>query len=237
MARINYDQIDEISSGGGNSFFTLKNDMDTAVVRFLYETEDELDIYAVHEVELDGKKRYVECIGVGDDPKPCPLCEAGNYRRVKMFLQVVEDGEVKTWERGKKFVPKIIGLFNKYGKDRNGKYTGGLVNREYEIERHGKPGDTQTTYEIYALDKDDKKVEDFPEKQELLGTFILQKNAEEMVEYLETGNFPFTDSYDSSTESGGGSKERSSRRSGSSSKSSARSERRRRVPADEEEVF
>lgn len=187
MAKINYQDVDKYSSGGSNEFFSLKNDMDTAVVRFLYEKEDELDIYAVHQVEIEGKKRWVECIAVGEDAEVCPLCESGNFRRIKLFLQLEHEGVVKTWERGKNFIPKIMGLFNKYGYDREGNYQGGLINRPYEVERHGKVGDTKTTYETYPLDKDNKTLEDFPEKQKLLGSFIIQKSAAEMDELLNGG--------------------------------------------------
>jgi len=169
MGKISANTAMEEYKGGSNEFFTLKDDGDTEVVRFLYDNEDDLDIYAVHEVEIGGKKRYVECLRTAD----CPLCVAGNRAKARMFLQmfVPKTSKVCTWERGTKFIPIILGLFNKYG---------ALVNREFEIERHGKKGDTQTQYQLYAMDKDDQTLEDFPDKQDLEDGLILVKSAEEM---------------------------------------------------------
>lgn len=177
MARLTINYVEENFKGNGesNEFFTLKNDRDTAVVRFLYEDPkgEDLDLYAVHEVEIAGKKRYVDCL----QNASCELCKSGNIARPKLFLQLLDtrDGKVKTWERGKAFVKKIDGIINKYGS---------LVNREFEIERQGKAGDKKTEYAIYPLDKDGKHLEDFPEKQELLGTFILEKTPAEMIDLL-----------------------------------------------------
>lgn len=177
MGRLNAKRALEDYKNSNNDFFKLKNDMDVATVRFLYDNEDDLDIYAVHEIMINGKKRYVECLQTGD----CLFCidSAENKDikvKVKFFLQLEDDdGKVGTWERGQKFIPKILGMFNKYGP---------LCNRLYEIERHGKARDTNTTYELYALDKDDSILADLPEKQELLGEFILQWNADKMDAYL-----------------------------------------------------
>lgn len=165
--------LDKFKTSDNNSFFGLKNDKDAAEVRILVGEElvkDE-DWFVVHEVEINGKKRWVQCTEEGD----CPLCVSGNKPQLKLFLQLVDkrDGKVKTWERGQKFIPKIIGMINKYGS---------LAARPFEIERHGKAGSTDTTYEVYPLDKDGKTLKDFPDKQELLGEsgFILQKSASDM---------------------------------------------------------
>ena len=178
MAKVNARIANEnFKSNEGNEFFSLKNDMDTATVRFLYEDENDLDTYIVHEVEINGKKRYVDCL-----QKDCPLCGSGNRPKLKLFLQLLDtrDNKVKTWERGQKFIPTILGLFGKYG---------ALVNREYDIERHGAKGSTSTTYAVYALDKDNKKLSDFPEKQNFEGSYIIVMTAEEMKTFLETGSY------------------------------------------------
>lgn len=180
MARINYQEADEIG-GKSRSYFSLQNDGDTARVRFLYEEPDLLDIYAVHEVYIDGKRRYVECINPTGDPKlpACPGCKRDGYPTVKLFIKLLDisDGnKYKVWDRGKKFIPKLVGYMKKYGP---------LVNRLYDIERHGKPKDTQTSYELYGLDKDDKTLKDFDKTDDLLGTLVLQKNQEDFQALLD----------------------------------------------------
>lgn len=171
------DAMDKYESQGNNSFFTLKDDKDTAIVRFLHEGEEDLDWYICHQAEINGKKRWVQCT----EESNCPLCRAGNKPQLKLFLQLVDsrDGQTKTWERGQKFIPKVLGLIDRYGD---------LCNRNYEIERMGKKGDTKTDYALYNLDKDDKTLADLPERQKLAvddKSFILVLDHEAMTQVAE----------------------------------------------------
>ena len=111
----------------------------------------------------------------------CPLCQAGYKRLEKLFIQlyIPEEDAVKTWDRGRNFVQKIQTYINRYGS---------LVNYPIEIERKGKAGDSNTTYELFVMENDGMTLEDFPEKQELLGTFILSVTAEDM-EAMVDGNY------------------------------------------------
>lgn len=184
MPRISLADAGKYSQGGANDFFSLQDDGDIARVRFLYQEPDgsDVDYYLVHEVEIDGKKRYVACKAVDEEgelhPDDCPLCQAGYKRVEKLFLQlyVEDEDKVKTWDRGRNFVPKIMTYINRYGS---------LVAQPIEIERKGKKGSTSTTYELFPLEKDDKTVEDFPEKQELLGSFILDLTNEELYQVID----------------------------------------------------
>lgn len=164
--------LQKYKSTGNNDFFYLKNDKDTAVVRFLYgDNEDELDWYIVHETEIGGKKRWVQCPETPD----CPICASGDRPVLRLFLQLLDytDNKVKTWERGQKFIGKLLSNMERYGK---------LNQRKFEIERNGAAGSTQTTYELFAMDPDNPQEADLPNKQELLGpdSFIMQKTNEEM---------------------------------------------------------
>ena len=183
MARIdinNLDQVMEQFSGGGAGFFALKNDKDCAKVRFLHTDQHSLDIMIVHQAEVNGKKRWVSCLS--DETHQCPLCKSGNQQVLKLFLQLedLRDGKRKIWERGKTFIPTIIGMMNKYGD---------LNNRVYEIERHGKAGDTKTAYQLYPLDRDGVTSEHT--REELIGPdkFVLELSYEEM-EVLAKGGQP-----------------------------------------------
>lgn len=220
MAKISLANSGKYSSGATNDFFTLADDGDIARVRFLYEEPDgsDVDYFLVHEVEVDGKKRYAACLAIDDEgnlhPDDCPLCQAG-YRRIeKLFLQVyVEDEDkVKTWDRGKTFVSKIMTYINRYGS---------LVAQPIEIERRGKKGSTNTTYEMFPLEKDGKTVADFPEKQDLLGTFILDVTAEDCEDII-AGTYVIPGSDNSSNNSGATRRESSSRRESSQGNTSTR---------------
>ena len=183
MVRFNVNEVENYGGQGGGGFFSLKNDKDVATVRFMYNTIDDVEGYAVHEIEVDGKKRYVNCLREYNQPlDDCPLCAAQYKVLAKLFLHVydLDTEELKIWDRGKTFFSKIGSLCARYNP---------LVSTPFEIERNGKRGDTRTTYETYALDTDDVTLEDLPEVSELLGTLILDKSYEELEFFLENGYF------------------------------------------------
>lgn len=163
----------ENTGDGKNVFFTIQEDKETRTVRFLHEGEDDLDWYVTHQAEIQGKKRHIQCTEEGD----CPLCKSGNKPQLKLFLQLVQKGDaegvIRTWERGQKFIPKVLSFINRNGT---------LCGQPVEVERLGKKNDTNTDYVLYNLTKDDKTLADLPARQVLLGenSFILKKTKEEM---------------------------------------------------------
>ena len=188
MGRFTADQADNYGGNGGSSFFSLKNDGDTARVRFLYNDMEDVVGYAVHEVEVDGKRRYVNCLRDYNEPKSkCPLCNCGNFQKAKLYVPLydIDEDEVKIWERGKNFFAKISSICARYA-------TGNkpLVAHTFDIERHGKKGDTQTTYEIYETGADDTTLADLPEAPSVVGNIILDKSVDDLQFYAENGYFP-----------------------------------------------
>lgn len=183
MARFNAHEADNYGGQGGGGFFSLKNDKDVATVRFMYNTIEDVEGFAVHEIEVDGRKRYVNCLRDYNQPvDDCPLCAAKQRVIAKVFVHVYDEEtqEIKVWDRGKTFFSKLSSLCARYNP---------LVSTPFEIERNGKKGDTSTTYETYALATDDLTLEDLPEIPELLGTLILDKTYEELEFYLDNGYF------------------------------------------------
>lgn len=233
MAKISLANSGKYSSGATNDFFTLADDGDIARVRFLYEEKDgsDVDYFLVHEVEVDGKKRYAACLALDEEGNlhsdDCPLCQAGYKRIEKLFLQVYveEEDRVKTWDRGKTFVSKIMTYINRYGS---------LVSQPIEIERKGKKGSTNTTYEMFPLEKDGKTVADFPEKQDLLGTFILDVTAEDCEDIL-AGTYVIPGSENNSNNSGGATRRESSSRRESTQEPAPSRSRRSAEPKKETE--
>lgn len=191
MGRFSADEADNYGGSGGSSFFSLKNDGDTARVRFMYNDMNDVSGYAVHEVEVDGKRRYVNCLRDYNEPKSkCPFCAANNFQRAKLYIPLydLDDNEVKIWERGKNFFSKMSSVCARYASSGTP-----LVAHTFDIERHGKKNDTQTTYEIYETGSDDTRMSDLPEAPEVLGSIILDKSAEDMEFYLSEGYFPNND--------------------------------------------
>ena len=187
MARFRFDDAEKYGNQTTSTgFFGLKDDGDVARVRFMYRDMNDVEGLAVHEVEIDGRRRYVNCLRSYDEPLDnCPFCKSGRFQLAKLYIPLydVDSGTVKVWERGKKFFGKISSICTRYGRD------GEICSHVFEIERHGKKGDQTTTYEIYEVDKDDTTLDDLPELPKIVGSIVLDKNADEMREYLETGSF------------------------------------------------
>lgn len=184
-------------------FFSLVNDGDSAIVRFLQRDINDFEVLDVHNIQLGGFNRRVNCLkssnGTKDD---CPLCEANKYdesknvytyplqRRFYIHLLKYENPQTAKpmiWDRSKDYIKKLNELEQNYGP---------LCDRLYKIVRHGIKGSPDTTYDILPLDKDRYNPENYAfNKDELnykqaLGTIVLNKNKEEISEFLSTGNFP-----------------------------------------------
>lgn len=184
MARFNTETADKYGGQGGAGYFSLKNDKDTAQVRFMYNGIDDVEGYAVHTVEIDEKKRYVNCLREYNQPVDvCPFCKARMATSAKLFIPIynIDEGRVQFWERGKKFVAKISSICARYPK---------VVSHVFEIERNGKKGDTGTTYEIYPVSQDETTLDDLPEANNVLGSVVLDKSADDMEFFLANGYFP-----------------------------------------------
>ena len=187
MARFSAHEADNYGGQGNGSFFGLKNHKDVASVRFMYNTLEDIEGYAVHEVEVDGKKRYVNCLrGYNEPVDNCPFCAARMKVIAKLFLILydVDADEVKIWDRGKTFFSKMSSLCARYNP---------LVSTIFEVERNGKPNDPKTTYETYQVESDDLQLEDLPEAPEILGGLVLDKSYDDMEYYLDNGDFPMTE--------------------------------------------
>lgn len=190
MARFSYEEADNYGGNGGHGFFSLANDGDVAKVRFMYNKLEDIEGVAVHQIELNDKKRYVNCLReYGHPVDDCPLCKKGMFVNAKLFIPVydIESGQVKIWERGKKFFGKMASLCSRYASKED------LVSHIFEVERHGKKGDTQTTYEIYDVEKDGTTLEDLPELPEIVGGLVLDKDKDELQYFVDYGDFPDSD--------------------------------------------
>lgn len=184
MARFGVNDADKYGGQGGAGYFSLKNDKDTARVRFLFDSIEDVEGYAVHQVDIDGKKRYVNCLREYGQPiSDCPFCEAKMFTSAKYFVPIynIDEDRNQTWERGKKFGAKLSSMCARYPH---------LMTHVFEIERNGKAGDTATTYEIYEVDHNpDVTMDDF-DIPEALGSIVLDKSADEMAYFLDYGEFP-----------------------------------------------
>lgn len=191
MGRFSVNEADNYG-GGQSNFFSLRDDGDTAKVRFMYNSAEDVTGLAVHEVEVDGKKRNVNCLRAYNEPKAnCPLCNAGFVQKAKLYIPVydIESNEVKVWERGKNFLQKLAALCARYSNSDTP-----LVSHTFDIERHGKKGDTGTQYEIYETGCDKTTLEDLPEIPDVLEAgIVMDKSFEDLEYFIDEDEFPNRD--------------------------------------------
>lgn len=208
MAKLSYDALDDevlnpqtSQNGGDVGFFTLRNDGDEAIVRFMCDSTDEFDILTVHDIKIGEKFRKVNCIRDPREPVDnCPLCASGTRINNRFFIRLVQydkvndNGTVKIvpkamiWERATSYAKTLKSYLDNYGP---------LSDVICKIIRHGKAGDMQTTYEIVPnLSKNVYPDEVYIKDTTLFGTYdvcgtiVMNKNAEELVHFVATGTFP-----------------------------------------------
>ena len=187
MARFNASESANYGGQGGGGFFGISEDKGVKRVRFLYNNEDDVEGFSVHKVKIGDKERYVNCLRTYKDPiDNCPFCRNRESTQVKLFIPVynIDEDQIQIWDRGKKMFEKMSSICSRYAKKDN------LVQHIFEVERHGKPKDTSTTYEIYEVESDDTQLDDFEDIPKILGGLVLEKSAEDMEYYLEAGEFP-----------------------------------------------
>ena len=167
-------------------WFTLKDDGDTATVRFLHHgevgTEEDgspkydLDVFEVHKMDVDGSDRDRTILCKGED---CEICKSGNKPRLRMFLQMInldekdKDKQNQLWERGITDIKQVLGLCEEYGD---------LSKRDIKIKRSGAKGSMKTTYQFFPKDKSEREL---PEKQSRVGTLILDLDRDEQIKAIE----------------------------------------------------
>lgn len=199
MAKISYENVQQQSENTNTSnvsYFSLKNDGDEAIVRIMHDSVDTFDIHTVHTVKVNDKFRKVECIREPHQPlNACPLCEGGEKIQQRIYIQmiqyVVDNGQIVpkavVWERpASVYAKKLKALIDEYGV---------LSDYIFKVKRNGAAGSMDTSYELMLghpnLYPNDKypKVNLF-EGYNSLGHAVMNKGYNDMVTFINTGNFP-----------------------------------------------
>lgn len=195
MAKLNAKQAASFpSSGGRNSFLSLQNDGDSAVVRFAYNTVDELcGCDSVHTIKNNQTDRYVtvDCLKT-DNSNPdsvCPLCAAGIKMQKTYYLQVrnEETGEMQLWQRGENFVLNtLVPILSEY-EDDGTPITGVPI----KIVRKGAKGDLNTKYNLIPKQVDGMTLDQFPEDIDVRADGIIKEyDYNTLQNYIQTGQLP-----------------------------------------------
>ena len=207
MAYVNFNDINFNAEGnfGSNNvnikFFSLKQNKESAVVRFIQNTTDDFEIVGVHEVEIQTQngvsKRKVNCLRSANDPiEKCPFCETSQKLQRKFFVHLVRYDQTANgitctpmvWERPLSFAQDLANKITTYGPP--------LSNHVFKITRNGAPGDTKTSYTVDYLPANNfpesvyPKMEDAFANYNAVGGIVLNKTAEDMIAFVRDGRFP-----------------------------------------------
>lgn len=203
MGQIDFNSFKQrVQSNGGSAgtdrgprvgFFALKQDKEQAIVRFLVDSPEDLEIFAGHRIAIGNSRRLVNCLReVGGPIDACPLCAAGERLEYKVFIRMIEyvkgeDGTIipraRVWERPASYSNTINNLLEEYGP---------LSEHIFKITRNGAPGVRGTTYDItygrpavYLPELYPKDTSGF-EGYSVLGTAVLNYDREKLLEIAET---------------------------------------------------
>ena len=197
MARVTSENAKEFENLSGFEIFSLADDGDKDKVQFLLHNTEDVLAYTVHNIPCQNNRgvkydRKVSCLKTSNnDPEgTCPLCDGGARVKIARYVPLYSftHKKVMLFERGPQFIDSVLrGQFQRLiseGVD--------PINMVFEIERSGRKGDTNTSYQLYPLhnaepiDASSLQVPD-PE-----GSLIAVWSSDDMNNYLDTGNMPQT---------------------------------------------
>ena len=208
MAQLNYDDFTKMtarpakSESGDSSvaprirWFYLTEDGDTAIVRFNIKDIEDVKVISKHRVKCGNRDRNISCLRTSpyDPVEKCPLCAAGEKVTYRILLQLLvyepnEEGVIEAkpviWEQAPKLRETLKSFAMEYDD---------LRNQLFKIIRHGKKGDTSTTYTIIPANANMYKADVY--KPDFSGFdnydsnyFVNNRTAEDMEYYLAHGDF------------------------------------------------
>lgn len=177
------------------NYFALKNDKDEAIVRIMHDSTDDFDMLIVHPTTIDGRKRNIKCLRSPEEPiDKCPFCAANQQLRSKIYIHMLQytrnaDGSVTTtpvlWDRSANYAVDIANKIETYGP---------LSDCLFKIRRNGVAGSVNTTYSIDYIPVTPNNAELYKKDTSLfndikaLGTAVMQKDAKQMEDLLQSQN-------------------------------------------------
>lgn len=196
MARINFNEIDNFNKTSTSHWFSLKDDGDSALIQFPFNSLQDIEYQNVHNCKAVSQTgntydAMVACLRSRfDDPlDTCPLCSSGDIAKVPYLIPVIDytTGEAKIWKRNKSFMDEL---------NYNIQNTPNFRNTVFKAVRIGKKGDKKTSYKLYPQPQMQPKDFFGVQKLELVGTVIKGLDYQEMIQYLQTGVLPNKDKKD-----------------------------------------
>lgn len=217
MARISFDALQETvtnnnsenTNNNGIKLFSLKNDGDVAIVRIMHDSVEDFDILTTHKIKVGDKRRNISCIRNPHEPiDNCPLCKSGEKIQQRFYIHMIQykqnpktnaiEAVPVVWDRAAtEYANKFKTLIEEYGP---------LSNQIFKIKRNGKAGDMSTTYEVLFGSPNMYPEATYPKIDAFkdytaLGKVVMDKNYQEICQFMATGQFPQTQRNNNTTQS------------------------------------
>lgn len=215
MAKFDYDAVVSNranvsggeSSGQRVSYFSLANDGDSAIVRFLCDSTKDFDCCFVHSVNVGGTWRKINCIRDAHSPvADCPLCASGQKLQQRIYVHLIEytkdeNGKIvatpKVWDRPIGFANTLKNYIGEYGP---------LSENVFRVKRNGVKGSMDTTYEVMYLNPNvyteavyTKDCASAFDTYNVVGRAVLNKTYDELAHFVATKEFPTTPATNTAT--------------------------------------
>lgn len=197
MSKMTIDQAYNQNNKKATDYFRLINDGDTARIRFMYKSLNEIETFAVHVIDINGKKYTVDCLKDADGQGDCPFCSNNMPRRIQTYFKIFnEDLKVpQIWTRGIKAASVIEnGLKMSRSKE--------ICQDVYKVTRKGIPGDINTQYQLEFESYDNIELSSLPVAVNLDESnvrFIIKASVEDMNYYLKNKTLPMIESKQENT--------------------------------------
>lgn len=139
------------------NFFILRDDGDSANVTFLYHSIDDVLVADAHYINSADYTGYIHCCGRG-----CPACGAGIRVQKKLFIPLYSFDEHKIlfFDRNTRFESVLQNqIFSRFPDPSK------LV---FQITRHGKANDVNTTYDITVVGRNKTPLEDILAQENMI---------------------------------------------------------------------
>lgn len=157
-------------------FFNLRNDGDCAVVRLLHSSTDTIESMETHRVTVDGKTKRIRCLG-----ENCPACanSGESEKRIYVHLWNYDENKEMVWDRTDKILEQFKTLQESWSPLNSAVIK--IVRVGNEFPRYNL--EIQNPLNFSDVDKSliDVKLAKF---------YSMNRNAEDIIKYYETGVFP-----------------------------------------------
>lgn len=177
-------------------YFGLAKEGDSAIIRIMDDTRDDLEPLATHPVRVKGKYRRISCLRNSLEPlEMCPLCSANVVREKKVYVHLIEymtaaDGSIiptpKVWERPMGYMNELKEYMEDYQP---------LSDTVFKVKRSGQGPSTR--YALIPLNPANVDLSKYPKDTSffkdyrVLGVNVQIRDAENILKGISDGTITY----------------------------------------------